>query len=128
MVHLDIILILGLTTDGKRSMTGKILRYRIVHYNCCDYSITYYLCISFLPDPRGAGLHEAFQILSVRPSVRASVRASIRLHIRFQFYPTRSIYLGPQIFLQITDLLCTQLWLCKKDMAFSSFPPVVSPL
>ena len=30
----------------------------------------------FLPDPRGAGLHEAFQISSVRPYVRTSVRLS----------------------------------------------------
>ena len=34
------------------------------------------------------------------------VRPYVRLHIRFQFYPTRSIYLGPPIFLQIPDLLC----------------------
>ena len=42
----------------------------------------------------------------VRTSVRTSVRPYVRLHIRFQFYPTRSIYLGPPIFLQIPDLLC----------------------
>ena len=41
-----------------------------------------------------------------RSSVRPSVRPYVRLHIRFQFYPTRSIYLGPPIFLQIPDLLC----------------------
>ena len=62
----------------------------------------YYEVKLFLPDPRGDGLHEAFQILSVRTYVRTSVR----LHIRFQFYPTRPIYLGPPIFLQIPDLLC----------------------
>ena len=33
-------------------------------------------------------------------------RPCVRLHIRFQFYPTRPIYLGPPIFLQIPDLLC----------------------
>ena len=43
---------------------------------------------------------------SVRPYVRTSVRPYVRLHIRFQFYLTRSIYLGPPIFLQIPDLLC----------------------
>ena len=31
----------------------------------------------YLPDPRGAGLHEAFQFSSVRPSVRTSVRTSV---------------------------------------------------
>ena len=34
--------------------------------------------IIFLPDPRGAGLHEAFQISSVRTSVRTYVRTSVR--------------------------------------------------
>ena len=41
-----------------------------------------------------------------RAYVRPYVRTSVRLHIRFQFYPTRPIYLGPPIFLQIPDLLC----------------------
>ena len=52
------------------------------------------ILVKLLPDPRGAGLHEAFQF------------SYVRLHIRFQFYPTRPIYLGPPIFLQIPDLLC----------------------
>ena len=30
----------------------------------------------FLPDPRGASLHEAFQFSSVRPSVRLYIRTS----------------------------------------------------
>ena len=42
----------------------------------------------------------------VRTSVRPYVRPYVRLPIRFQFYTTRSIYLGPPIFLQIPDLLC----------------------
>ena len=41
-----------------------------------DWRITIHSNVDlvFLPDPRGAGLHEAFQISSVRPSVRPSVR------------------------------------------------------
>ena len=33
---------------------------------------------TLLPDPRGAGLQEAFKFLSVRLSVRPSVRPSVR--------------------------------------------------
>ena len=56
--------------------------------------------------PKRGGLHEAFQISSVRPYVRPYVRTSVRLHIKFQFYPTCPIYLRPPICLQIQDLLC----------------------
>ena len=53
-----------------------------------------------LPDPRGAGLHEAFQISSVRPSVRTSVSTldfSFILHAQFTsdpqyFYRFRTSY------------------------------------
>ena len=58
----------------------------------------------FLPDPRGAGLHEGFQISSVRASVRPSVRTyvakldfSFILHAQFTsdpqyFYRFRTSY------------------------------------
>ena len=54
----------------------------------------------WLPDPRGAGLHEAFQFSSVRPYVRTYVCLQF-----VQFTPTRPIYLGSPIFLQIPDPL-----------------------
>ena len=33
VVHLDMILIIGLTSDGDKSITGKILRYEIVFFS-----------------------------------------------------------------------------------------------
>ena len=43
-------------------------------YYCLHFDIFWYL-----PDPRGAGLHLAFQFSYVRPFVRSSVRPSARL-------------------------------------------------
>ena len=48
--------------------------------------------VLFLPDPRGAGLAQAFQISSVRPSVRPSVS------IWFNFVLHDQYTLDPQYF------------------------------
>ena len=68
---------------------------------CCAQLPLPYIGVHSLPDPRRAGHVEAFQKSYVRPSVRPYVRLQF-----VQFCPTRPIYLGPPIFLQILDLLC----------------------
>ena len=54
------------------------LQYRALEGSLDTYDTAQGLCRKciFLPDPRGAGLDEAFQISSVRTSVRPSVRTS----------------------------------------------------
>ena len=54
-------------------------------------------CLIFLPDPRGDGLHEAFQISSVRTSVRTYVRPSVST-LDFSFILHAQFTSDPQYF------------------------------
>ena len=65
-------------------------------YKNCTKLILEYLTFMFLPDPRGDGLDEAFQISSVRPYV-STLDFSFILHAQFTsdpqyFYRFRTSY------------------------------------
>ena len=72
------------------------------------------LFILFLPDPRGAGLHEAFQISSVRPYVRTSPH-----YISVLSY-TPNLPWTPNIF---TDSGTPMYWLLGGQIPSSPDPP-----
>ena len=57
----------------------------------------------FLPDPRGAGLPQAFQILSLCPSLRPSVRLSIRPYVRPYVHPYMPIAGGIEPFIRTSQ-------------------------
>ena len=69
-----------------RAQTDKIKPYARLFVSLNVKYFMYYMI--FLPDPRGAGLHEAFQISSVRPYVRTYVRPYVStLDFSFILHP-----------------------------------------
>ena len=75
---------------------------------------------SFWPDPRGAGLHEAFQILSVRTSVRPYVPTYVST-LDFSFILHAQFTSDPQYFYRFQ----TGYWLLGGLVTSSPDPPTL---
>ena len=68
-----------------------------MHIYDLDWYFAHFKATLFLPDPRGAGLHEAFQISSVHTYVRPYFRTSVST-LDFSFIPHAQFTSDPQYF------------------------------